>query len=198
MRDFNSSTESFSDCTWPETESSFPLPASLCAAIFCCSAFTVAVIWVALSAVCCARFCKTPNRASSVDCTRCIISSSCCTWVCSSMISDRNRGHLGGIVGGLLCQVLQDAKPRIQRGLHTLHHIQQLLHLGLQLDDFLGSSMCGHGRRGCNNGKDCSREETIAKRKSYLHFSPTKQWTVVSGQLFELGMRLSVFHCFGM
>lgn len=55
MRDFNSSTESFSDCAWPEAVSSLPLSVSLCAAIFCWSAVTTAVIRLASSAVCSAR-----------------------------------------------------------------------------------------------------------------------------------------------
>ena len=87
MRVFNSSTESFSDCTWPLTVSTLPPTASFCVLIFCCRSFTVALICLAWSAVCCARFCSTPKRVSSVDCSRCTMSSSCCTCVCSSMIS---------------------------------------------------------------------------------------------------------------
>jgi hypothetical protein len=84
MRDFNSSTESLSACTWPEAVSSLPLAASFWAAIFCCRAVTVADIWLALSAVCSAR-------------------------------------------------VLQDGEARVHCGLKPLHHVQQLLHLRLQL-----------------------------------------------------------------
>ena len=87
MRAFSSSTESFSDCICPDTASILPLTASLCAFSFCCRLFTAAVIWLASSAVCSARCCNTPKRASSVDCSRCTLSSNCCTWVCSSTIS---------------------------------------------------------------------------------------------------------------
>ena len=38
MRAFNSSTESFSDCTCPDTVSSLPPAASFCVFSFCCSA----------------------------------------------------------------------------------------------------------------------------------------------------------------
>ena len=47
------------------------------------------------------------------------------------------RGHLVRLVGSLLRQVLQHAQARIHCGLQPLHRIQQLLHLGLQLDHFL-------------------------------------------------------------
>ena len=67
MRDFNSSTESFNVCTWPETVSSLPLPFSLCASIFFCRAFTAAVIWLTVSALCSTRCCSTPKRLSIVD-----------------------------------------------------------------------------------------------------------------------------------
>ena len=87
IRVFSSSTESLSDWTWPEAVSILPLSASFCWLIFCCRAFTVCVIWLALSAVCSTRCCRTPNRVSRVDWRRCTISRSCCTWVCSAMIS---------------------------------------------------------------------------------------------------------------
>jgi len=55
MRDFNSSSESFKLCTWPETASSLPLVASLCAFSFCCMAVTTAFIWLTLSVLCSTR-----------------------------------------------------------------------------------------------------------------------------------------------
>jgi hypothetical protein len=128
MRDFNSSTESLSDCTWPETVSSLPPPASFCALIFCCRAFTVAVIWLASSAVCSTRCCRTPNL-------------------------------------------------RVHGGLQALHHVEQLLHLGLQLDDLFRGRVRGHGRGGEKDGQDgYSGGEAVAKGFCSLHSSPAKQF----------------------
>jgi hypothetical protein len=45
--------------------------------------------------------------------------------------------HLVGIVSGLFDEVLQDPEPCVEGGLKALHHVEQLLHLGLQGDDFL-------------------------------------------------------------
>ena len=64
MRAFSSSTESFSDCTCPDTVSILPLAASLCAFSFCCKVFTAAVIWLASSAVCFARCLQHAQSAS--------------------------------------------------------------------------------------------------------------------------------------
>ena len=85
--DFSSSIESLTDCTWPETESTFPLMASFCAASFCCSVSMVASILAALSAVCWARVWTVVKRVSSVDCSLCTMSSNCWTCVWRAMIS---------------------------------------------------------------------------------------------------------------
>ena len=97
MRVFNSSTESFSDCTWPLTVSTLPFTASFCA----------------------------------VDLLLQVV---------------HRRAHLLGLVRGLLRQVLQHAKARVQRRLQPLHHVQQLLHLRLQLDDLLRNRVCPYRR----------------------------------------------------
>ena len=55
IRVFSSSTESLRDCTCPEAVSILLLTASFCWFSFCCRAFTVCVIWLALSAVCSTR-----------------------------------------------------------------------------------------------------------------------------------------------
>ena len=47
------------------------------------------------------------------------------------------RAHLVGIVGSLFDEVLQDTEPSVEGGLQALHHVEQLLDLGLQRDDFL-------------------------------------------------------------
>jgi hypothetical protein len=39
--------------------------------------------------------------------------------------------------------MLQNSKARVECGLQTLHHIEQLLDLRLQLDDFFGGGMRG-------------------------------------------------------
>ncbi len=59
-------------------------------------------------------------------------------------------GHLVGVVGGLLHQVLQHAEACVERRLKTLHHVEQLLHLRLQLDDLFGGRV-GRSRRGGEN-----------------------------------------------
>jgi len=89
--------------------SSFPLVASFCTLIFCCKAFTAAVICVALSA--------------------------------------------------FVAPVLQYAKACVQRGLHALHHVQQLLHLRLQLDNFLRRRVRRRRRGSQNHGKQCRRRD---------------------------------------
>ena len=105
MRVFNSSTESLSDCTWPEAVSIFPLSA------------VVLLIDLLLQRV------------------------------------DR-LAHLVGVIGGLLHQVLQNPKTGVEGGLQALHHVEQLLHLGLQLDDFLWSRMRAHGSQDKNRGEE--------------------------------------------
>ena len=122
MRDFNSSTESFSDCTWPLTVSSLPLTASFCA-------FDLLLQGV------------------------------------------HGRAHLLGLVRGLLRQVLQHAKARVQRGLQPLHHVQQLLHLRLQLDHLLRGRVRPHRRRSKNHGKQRRRKKTIANCTSLSAYS---------------------------
>ena len=59
--------------------------------------------------------------------------------------SVHGRGHLVGVVRGLLDQVLQHAETGVQGGLEPLHHVQQLLHLRLQLDDLLRAACAGTG-----------------------------------------------------
>ena len=41
--------------------------------------------------------------------------------------------HLVGVIGGLFDQVLQNPETGVEGGLQTLHHVEQLLDLGLQL-----------------------------------------------------------------
>ena len=113
MRDFSSSTESFSDCTWPLTVSTLP-PKRFVLAIQLLLQFVHGGV------------------------------------------------HLLGLVRGLLRQVLQHAKPRVQRRLDPLHHVQQLLHLRLQFDDLLRNRVCPHRRQGNDDGKQRRRENTIA------------------------------------
>ena len=134
MRDFNSSTESFSDCTWPEAVSSLPLIASVCA------------VDLLLQRV-------------------------------------HGRGHLVGVVRGLLRQALQHAEARVQGRLDALHIVHQLLHLRLQFDDLLRRGVRRHGRGDNNQCGECRRQNTIAKCVSSLHDSPVKQLSVVSSQL---------------
>jgi len=83
-------------------------------------------------------------------------------------------GHLVGVVGGLFHQVLQDAEAAIQGGLEPLHHVEQLLHLGLQLDDLLRGRVRGNGRGGQEHGEDSRGEETIAKVVRFQHISPIR------------------------
>ena len=83
-------------------------------------------------------------------------------------------GHLVDVVGGLLDQVLDDAEAPVEGGLEPLHHIEELLDLGLQLDDLLRGGVRGDGHGGENHGEDGDGEETVAKFLSYLHCSPVK------------------------
>ena len=98
MRDFSSSTESFSDCAWPEAD-------------------------VQLAA------------------DRIVLR--------GELLLQRGhgRGHLVGVIGRLLGQMLNDAQARVQCRLDALHPVQQLLHLRLQLDDLLRRGARGRGRR---------------------------------------------------
>ena len=123
MRDFSSSTESFSDCTWPETVSTLPLTASILR------------VQLLLQGV-------------------------------------HGRGHLVGVVGGLLRQVLQHAKARVHRGLQALHHVQQLLHLGLQLDDLLRNRVGRYGGRS-QHARPARRPGRAIAKCACFHASPT-------------------------
>jgi len=70
-------------------------------------------------------------------------------------------GQLVGVVGGLLDQMLQDAKTSVEGGLEPLHVVKELLDLGLQLDHFLGRGMRGD-RRGCESERErCGGEKAV-------------------------------------
>jgi hypothetical protein len=71
--------------------------------------------------------------------------------------------------------VLYHAETRIHGGLESLHHVQKLLHLRLQLDDLLRGGVRGRRRGGQNKGQGCRGQETIAKCTRFLHDSPVKK-----------------------
>ena len=66
-------------------------------------------------------------------------------------------------------QILHDAKVRVQGGLQALDHVQQLLYLGLQLNNFLRNRV-RRDSRGCKK-KNCGRnsKQTIASNTWSLH-----------------------------
>jgi hypothetical protein len=59
--------------------------------------------------------------------------------------------------------MLQNAKSRIDRRLQPLHHVEQLLHLRLQLDDVFVCRMSANRREAQERCKHCRGEETVAK-----------------------------------
>jgi hypothetical protein len=67
----------------------------------------------------------------------------------------------------LLDQVLDDAEAVVDRGLEALHHVKELLNLGLQLDDFLGGGVRGYGHGSEEQGDRRGSEKAIAEAGSF-------------------------------
>src|SRR5579863_2439123 len=86
-RDFNSSTESCSDCTWPESWSILPPLSAFTPCIRFCKSATAAFILLTLSELCSIRFRMTPMFMSIDCCMRATWSCSACTCVCSWIMS---------------------------------------------------------------------------------------------------------------
>ena len=87
MRDFSSSTESLSDCICPEAVSSLPPRASFCGVQLLLQRVHRRAHLRGLVGRLLRKVLQHAEALSKVDCSRCTMSSNCCTWVCSSMIS---------------------------------------------------------------------------------------------------------------
>jgi hypothetical protein len=83
-------------------------------------------------------------------------------------------GHAIGAVGSLFNEVLDHAKARINRGLEALHHVEKLLHLGLQFDNLLRYGVSAHrSQKGDGSHQDYSEkaggEKAATKRVCDVH-----------------------------
>jgi hypothetical protein len=76
----------------------------------------------------------------------------------------------------LLDEVLKDTELLVERGLHALHHVEELLNLRLESNDLLGGSVRpnGHKYDDCREN-DRSDNGTIAESECFLHRSPAME-----------------------
>ena len=81
-------------------------------------------------------------------------------------------GTAVGAVGGLLDQVLDDSEARVEGGLEALHHVEELLDLGLQFHDLFGNGVSASRGEVCQAGDEEDGKDAVAESLSDLHGFP--------------------------